>query len=442
MRDREEGHAGRRAADPSPLARRLIDALRGSGAGVLPVRSLDRKLAARVVRLVGTPLYGLSHLAVSIEDAVSLLGLDTVQRLALAVEVLDGFELTSQDAERGALRRSWLMQAVAARRLAVETGAWDPEEALLAGLLADCGALELLEGVTGYREVLARHYSGDGPLLALEREALGEDHAAATLRWLGRWGLPERICAAVRSRWTDPGGASQPGRILAAAALLAETHTVAGSDRERAERRAVELLDLPPALVASIAAGLPGELRQVIDALEPRPSARDLEMWPDPAELGVAVDDPTGLVPRDAFERVVEAFHDRAARLHRPLAVLVLEIGTLKNPERAPALEAGVLGRIARLVRHSDPNARVDQAQVAILAPGCGAGDVPGIAERIRVGLGAGGATDGRARAEQVVIGMAAADPHHDGSEAAALLASAYTALSRAELAPERSWVF
>jgi HD-like signal output (HDOD) protein/GGDEF domain-containing protein len=158
----------------------------------------DPALAAKVLRVVNSSLFGLTRAVGDLNQAVALLGIQPLKLLVL------GFSLPErlfQDIAPEILSRYWrhtLTRAVAARELAESVGRQSGDEAFLAGLLEDLGILLLIKQLgPPYLSLLDRAHAERLDLAECERRSLGFDHAALTARMLDRWGLPDRLVVVV-----------------------------------------------------------------------------------------------------------------------------------------------------------------------------------------------------------------------------------------------------
>ncbi len=163
----------------------------------------DPALAARVLKLVNSPLAGASRRIGSISSAVVLLGLRTLKNLALGISLIsnnragrcEGFDF------EGFWRES-IARAVAARHLAARLGGLQADEAFTVGLLGKVGQLALAIAYPDlYAQVLARVQSDDGAdLAAVERQMFGADHKELSAEMMGSWYVPEALCDVVRGQ--------------------------------------------------------------------------------------------------------------------------------------------------------------------------------------------------------------------------------------------------
>ncbi|MCC6901888.1 MAG: HDOD domain-containing protein [Polyangiaceae bacterium] len=152
----------------------------------------DMAMSAKLLQLVNSGFFGVARRVSSIDHAVSLLGIQTIQNLVLAAEV---FGTSTTNARLADLQAHALLTARLAARIAPNRAVAD--EAFLAGLLHDVGFLVLSEARSDQIErVLALSNQGR-PLVDAEAECGVVSHARVGGYLLGLWGLPYPISEAV-----------------------------------------------------------------------------------------------------------------------------------------------------------------------------------------------------------------------------------------------------
>jgi len=192
------------------LARTLADEQAGAK-DVSRIIEEDDAVSARVLQLANSAFFGIGRPISAVEQAVSYLGIRTIQQLVLAAGLFDGIELPRRSAiSLAALRDHALLTAGIARRI-VAGYRREAEDASTAGLLHDVGKLlmaaELPEKLAAASN--AAQESGR-PLYQAERELNGVTHAEVGAYLLGVWGLPYPIVEAVANHHS-PGRVHQPG---------------------------------------------------------------------------------------------------------------------------------------------------------------------------------------------------------------------------------------
>lgn len=186
------------------------------------VQVIERDLAtsAEVLHLVNSSFFGLAAAVDSVARAVSLLGLETIQGLALAGAIFRSGPAPGGEVDSGALCLRGLNVATRCRRYAAADG-WPPaavNDAFFAGLLCEIGLPVLVSARPDIWAELARtEMYADPPrdpwtLEAEQVEAFGCSTTRATAYLLGLWGFSEGVVAAI---------ADQPARLGATSATPA-----------------------------------------------------------------------------------------------------------------------------------------------------------------------------------------------------------------------------
>lgn len=157
----------------------------------------DMGMTAKILQVVNSAIYGIRADISEPEQAVLLLGLDTIQTMVLSLSIFSAFDpglLSAQEAERlwdhsvSVSRFSKLI----AHAEGVTAQAIDPYQS--AGLLHDIGKLVIASSdpIAYHRiEKLATSTNTDSWLV--ENEVLGCSHAEIGAYLLGLWGLPSRL---------------------------------------------------------------------------------------------------------------------------------------------------------------------------------------------------------------------------------------------------------
>jgi len=158
----------------------------------------DVGISAKILQLVNSAFFGLSHSITSMQSAVSYLGLTTLKHLVLTLEIfrvfqpkraLKGFSL------EGLQYHSRLTAHIAAR-LPVPKQFTDT--VFVAGMLHDVGKLILAAKLPErFENTLAEAEKEHCPLCKVEERERGFSHAEIGAYLLGLWGLPYNVVEAV-----------------------------------------------------------------------------------------------------------------------------------------------------------------------------------------------------------------------------------------------------
>lgn len=188
----------------------------------------DVATSAEVLKLVNSAFFFLPRHVDSVEQAVSLLGIETIQALALAGAVFRPGPRLPYGFDLEGLRWHGLSTGSLAQRLALAEG-WTRAEVshtLLAGLLHEVGLLVLASRVDGGWDRLAAGLAevGGDPMSralsrpALERDAFGCTVGEAGAYLLGLWGFAQPVVHAI---------AAQPAQTQPQASPMAQIVTFA-----------------------------------------------------------------------------------------------------------------------------------------------------------------------------------------------------------------------
>lgn len=182
------------------ILRTTLDPACGA-ADVARVIEADQSVAAKLLSVANSALYGAPGQIATIDEAVVRLGFAAVRTLVLSVTVFECFPPAPGGDRRRAFDRAefWkhaLACACLARSLAQEQRALalEPDEAFVAGLLHDLGKVAL-DAVfpKSYERVAALAEQTRADISECERQMLRIDHTVAGRRIAERWGLPRRL---------------------------------------------------------------------------------------------------------------------------------------------------------------------------------------------------------------------------------------------------------
>jgi HD-like signal output (HDOD) protein len=238
--------------------RRVIESPNSTMMDIARTITTDPALAAKMLRIVNSPLYAQSRPVETITRAVSMLGMIQIHDLALAASLSSSFAripvgvMDMARFWRGCVLRACLMKALAAR-----AGLREQERSFLQGLLSDIGHLVMYLRIPDACAVVLHQAKGsDEPLYRIERLNLGCDAAQVGASLLRRWGLPEGIhhVMAMQNEPEECTAYAQETALLNIATTLAWAHDY-GQDGTAAIRPAVWALSkLDPACVPGILA--------------------------------------------------------------------------------------------------------------------------------------------------------------------------------------------
>jgi HD-like signal output (HDOD) protein len=188
------------ARDPAADAQRLCDVIR-----------TDVGIAARVLRVANSAVYGQRVRAQSLVQAVTAIGFRTMGDILMAASLRSLFDTRNPLAEK--LWDHALAVALAAEQLA-RPRRLAPGSCFLPGLLHDIGrAVFLLSNPAPLEVIAGLTARGEGVATDLEAQWYGFDHTAASALLAQEWGVTPDACDAIR--WHHEPGNADSGRLMA-----------------------------------------------------------------------------------------------------------------------------------------------------------------------------------------------------------------------------------
>jgi diguanylate cyclase (GGDEF)-like protein len=385
-----------RAAEPDVIA-------------VADAAGKDPALAARLLKLANSSLFGRSRPITNLRQAVMLLGLKNVRFTAISLSLSATREPDRDDPAAPlwrAFRRRAVYSAVTAREYALLRAHAEAEEAFLCGLLMDAGVAVLLNArPEGWTRVL-KSFSSGHPDPEVERAALGFTHADLISSMLRFWGLSPQLTEPIRTHHDEANADSASiGAALRCAHLVAEAELGRGSvlrllasrlnlDDEAArqlhERITRQAKELALIMDMDIGAGAREELAlQLVEAqesllgdnLEQVARTQRAEAEAERLRVDARTDALTGLLNRAAYNEALK-------HAERKGSLIMFDVDHFKAINDQHGHQAGdaVLRRLGQLVKaHTrDGEAyRFGGEEFAVLAHGASA-DATVVAERLR----------------------------------------------------------
>ncbi|HEU4851476.1 MAG TPA: HDOD domain-containing protein [Telluria sp.] len=159
--------------------------------------SRDQALAAKTLRLANSSFYGLSAKVKTVNQAIVVLGFDSVRALVSAGGIIDHFQGGGGPVDATLFWRHAIATALCSRHLARATRQ-NQDHAFIAGLLHDIGELVLATRFSApYQQALDLAARSDCGLLKAEQEVLGIDHQRVGLVLAQAWRFPDMIGRAI-----------------------------------------------------------------------------------------------------------------------------------------------------------------------------------------------------------------------------------------------------
>ncbi len=177
----------------------------------------DVAMAARIVRISNSPLFGGNGGIASVEEAVNRVGFGEILKLVGTATVARFTESSLDHYGIGAhrLRANMLYGALAAEALARRAGV-DPRTAYTAGLLRSLGIMVLDRASRGHAAVTEVYTSSIWPSYsAWEGQTFGVDNCEVAALILGEWRFPSDLSEGIRAHYLSrPTDLAQPLAVL------------------------------------------------------------------------------------------------------------------------------------------------------------------------------------------------------------------------------------
>ncbi|MFH0809251.1 MAG: HDOD domain-containing protein [Pseudomonadota bacterium] len=182
----------------------------------------DQVICATVLRVANSAYYGSYRKVDSIDRAIVVLGFEQVRSIALSIGVFAKLPKSSQSFDKKHFWFHCIGVATAARLIAERRGERD-EFFFVSGLMHDIGKLVLDHyAEINYGRVIEEAQETSRPVIELELQNYGVDHAEVGQQMLERWKLPEHIVDGVRLHHASNGGEA---RRVAPVVALADNLT-------------------------------------------------------------------------------------------------------------------------------------------------------------------------------------------------------------------------
>ena len=192
----------------------------------------DQVLAARVIRVVNSPLYRTNNPIVSVKRALLFLGFKSVREMVLTSYFVEGFKEKNQPFD---MKMFWIHSfsvGAISRRIAMLVDYPDSEKAYLVGILHDIGKVFLGHYCKEeYGQMLTSINNTSHTTYEAEYEFFGTTHCEVGLCLAQRWNFPSVYCDVISHHHSSEKGTEDP--LLTAMVALADfyclSHVTASS---------------------------------------------------------------------------------------------------------------------------------------------------------------------------------------------------------------------
>jgi HD-like signal output (HDOD) protein len=156
----------------------------------------DQGFTARLLKLVNSPFYGFARQITSVDEAITMLGLDAVHQLLLTTSLLDTLSCESQVLD---MNQFWLHSFAVGATASTLVERLDKEgcnEAFMCGILHDIGRLIFIR-VDADR--YTKFYDEGDSVTDLKKEAewFGMDHQQVAEKLAECWNFPPSLTTAI-----------------------------------------------------------------------------------------------------------------------------------------------------------------------------------------------------------------------------------------------------
>jgi HD-like signal output (HDOD) protein len=162
----------------------------------------DQAMAARILKIANSALYGCSRKIKTLTEAIVMLGFNTIRSLVVTNAARNMYV---ENGQAMGLKERLLWEhsigcAFACRILIAKRHPHLAEEGFLAGLMHDIGKLVLNQYYRdAFDQVVQEVYNEGRAFVEVETELLGFDHAAVGAMLVNKWKLSEALEAAIRN---------------------------------------------------------------------------------------------------------------------------------------------------------------------------------------------------------------------------------------------------
>lgn len=183
-----------KVGDPKVLpfvARKILETLNNEDCTINDLSAIiekDQAIAARVLKISNSALYGLRHEVSSLRQAILILGLKTIRSLVLSVSTRGLYKNFGM--KEKILWDHSVGAAIASKMISAGFGAEVGEVSFVGGLMHDLGKTVMNnESPDVFGEVMMNVYNDDNESIAAEEGMYGFNHAEIGARVIEKWGF-------------------------------------------------------------------------------------------------------------------------------------------------------------------------------------------------------------------------------------------------------------
>jgi len=217
----------------------MLDSQEGEADEIADLILADQVLAARVIRVVNSPLYRPTNEITSVKRALLYIGFKSVREMILTSYFIEGFKSKAEPFDINVFWKHSFSVGAIARRIAIMSGYPDVEKAYLVGIVHDIGKVFLGHYLKkDYGEMLANISGTNYTTYEAEMEFFGTTHSEVGLCLAQRWNFPPSYCDVISYHHTSDMATEDP--LLTAIVNLSDffclTHADAASIAQASQR--------------------------------------------------------------------------------------------------------------------------------------------------------------------------------------------------------------
>lgn len=227
--------------------------------------SLDQVITAKVLRLANSAHFGASRLVGSVNEAVIVLGFNTVRTLVVASGVTGAFVAIPGFDRKQFWSRSFRVANTA--RAFAKAVKFNPEIAFASGMIHNIGEMMIHIVAPEIAVKIDRFVESGGNRVLLEDNNIGFDYVMVGEELARRWNFPDEIQAAIKYQ-NDPTAQPKPSKLTGVLHLAIKLEE-AGIEHPATEwpEGVLELLGLTPEQATALwdhARAEPGGLEELL----------------------------------------------------------------------------------------------------------------------------------------------------------------------------------
>ncbi len=236
----------------------------------------DPSLTSKILKLANSAYYGLMKQVTTMDRAVTVLGLDTVQSMALTVSVYKVFTSGTAEFDFPGLWLHSLGCGVAAKNLMLAGSPQLAEQAFVCGIIHDVGKIAIADNLATEMAAMIELISSKGSSQEeAEAEIFGFSHQKIGGRMATTWNFPDNYVFAVKSHHNafplkeqDDPDATMLGEAVLVANKIAKSLAFGRStdpEKEQVTARELEVFGISAANLAKIVQQIKDDFTKLLD---------------------------------------------------------------------------------------------------------------------------------------------------------------------------------